>query len=137
MSETVFNSQTLTYCTKKFADRFSVSSLDHILCPLLGINKAHLYKVENSPGSSFCSAAAHSTIFHTAGTHYCPFSIYQLFPLLELVMGPSSVVKSLNHSLYMLILNYLKGLKNPKTKQIRKASSTWSVLRAFVSYGSK
>lgn len=133
LSETGFNSQTLTHCTKKFADHFSISSLDHILRPLLGINKAHLYKAENSPGSSFCSAAVHSTIFHTAGTHYCPFSIYQLFPLLELVTGPSSVVKSPNHSLYMLIPNYLKSLKHKK----KRGSSTWSVLWAFVSYGSK
>lgn len=120
-----------TYCTKKIADHFFISSLDHILHPLLGINKAHLYKVENSPGSSFCSAAAHSTVFHTTGAHCCPVSISQLFPLLPFVVSPSSVIKSLNHSLYMLIPNYLKGLKK------KKASSTRSVLRAFVSYGWK
>lgn len=111
-----------TYCTKKIADPFFISSLDHILHTLLGINKAHLYKVENSPGSSFCSAAAHSTIFHTTGAHCCPVSISQLFPLLPFVVSPSSVIKSLNHSLYMLIPNYLKGLKKKKKPVARGLS---------------
>lgn len=43
----------------KKPDNFFISSLDHGLHPLLGISKAYLNKVENSPGSSFCSAAAH------------------------------------------------------------------------------
>lgn len=75
---------------KKKADNFIISSLDHVLHPLLGINKAHLNKVENSPGSSFCSAAAHSAAFHATGAH-----CHQLFPLLQLVEGPPSLIKSL------------------------------------------
>lgn len=135
LSETGFNSQPPTHLTvPKKLQIISLFPLDYILHPLLGINKAHLYKVENSPGSSFCSVAAHSTIFHTTGAHCCPVSIYQLFPLLQLVVGPSSVIKSLNHSLYMLIPNYLKGWKKKKKNQ---TSSAWSVLRAFVSYGWK
>lgn len=106
-------SHLLTYCTKKIADNFFISSLDRILPPLLG-NKAHLYEVENSPGSSFCSAAVLSVIFHTAGSRCCPFPIYHLFPLLQLVLCPSSIIRPLNHSDHMLIPNYLKGKKKKK-----------------------
>lgn len=127
-------SHLLTYCTKKNADNFFISSLDHILPPLLGNNKAHLYEVENSPGSSFCSAAVLSVIFHTAGSRCCPFPICHLFPLLQLVLCPSSVIRPLNHSHHMLIPNYLKGKKRKKKK--KKVSITCTVLRAFVSCGS-
>lgn len=76
-----------------------------------------MHKVENSPGSSFCSAAAHSAGFHTRGAHCHPSSIYQLFPPLQHVEGPPSVIKSLNHSLYMLIPNYLKGWGGKKGRK--------------------
>lgn len=102
-------SHLLTYCTKKKLQIISLFPLLTIFSLLLlGNNKAHLYKVENSPGSSFCSV-----IFHTAGNRCCSFPICQLFPLLQLVPCPSPAIRLLNHSHHMLILilNYLKSKK--------------------------